>query len=220
FVVLTSRNLQENKDPESAADDFYDTGGFGLDEEHSGCLFYLNMAGGEGNRAYHLSTTGMMIDYFTDERLNRTLNDCSIHLRSGRYAAAAATALAQAEGYVRAGIPEGQYRYDVLTGRRLTARHKALTAAEMLVSALIALVAGFCYVAIVKRGYRLKGSTYRYAYKTNSALVLTDSDDTYLRSTTTRTPRSSSGGGGGGGRGSGVHTGSSGQSHGGGGGRF
>jgi len=221
FVVLTSRNLQENKNPEAAADDFYDAGGFGLDEEHSGCLFYLNMAGGEGNRACHLSTTGMMIDYFSDGRLDRTLNACYTHVRAGRYAAAATVTLEQAASYLHAGIPEGQYRYDVLTGQHLTARHKALTANEMLVSAAIALIAGFIYVAIIKRGYLLKGSTYRYSYKDNSTLAMTDSDDTYLRSTTTRTPRSSGGSGGGGsGKGSGVHIGSSGRSHGGGGFRF
>ena len=220
FVVLTSRDPQENQNPEAAADDFYDTGGFGLDEEHSGCLFYLNMAGGEGNRAFHLSTTGMMIDYFTDDRLDRTLSACRTYLRSGRYAAAAASTLVLTESYIRAGIPEGQYRYDVLTGQRLTARHKALTVAEILVSAAIAFAAGLCYVIFIKRGYRLKGSTYRYSYKTNSTIVITDTDDTYLRSTTTRTPRSSSGGGGGSGKGSGVHIGSSGRSHGGGGFRF
>lgn len=95
----------------------------------------------------------------------------------------------------------------------------------MLVCLAIAAVVGFCFVATVKSRYKLKGSTYDYSFRENSAVRITDRADDYLRTTTTRTrkadpPSGGSGGGFGGSGGSGVHTGSSGTSHGGGGGRF
>ena len=84
---------------------------------------------------------------------------------------------------------------------------------------------GGLFALITSRRYQLKGSTYRYQLQSNSAMELTDSDDQYLRSTTTQTrkPDNRTGGGlggGGFGGGSGVHTGGSGTSHGGGGGKF
>lgn len=62
------------------------------------------------------------------------------------------------------------------------------------------------YVACVKSRYSLKGSTYHYSYQDNGSMKLTDQEDTYLRTTTTRVrkpdPPESTGshGGGGGGK--------------------
>ena len=47
-------------------------------------------------------------------------------------------------GYLRDGIPEGQYRYDILTGEMLTARKKALTTAEAAVCAACLLYTSRC----------------------------------------------------------------------------
>lgn len=219
FVILTSRNAHDGESAETIADDFYDRGGYGFDEEHSGVLYYIDMY----ERYQHLSTTGSMIDYMTDERIASTVDSCQPYLSANNYKAAALTMLSKIEGYYKAGIPEGQYRYDVITGERLTARHKVLTQMELLVSAVIALALGLLYTLIIKRSYQLKGSTYRYQYRSNCDLRMTDTEDTFLRTTTTRMAKPSSGGGSGGGGfsgGSGTHSGSSGTSHGGGGGRF
>ena len=131
------------------------------------------------------------------------------------------------QGYVKAGIPEGQYRYDVITGQQLTARHKALTGGEIVIALAAALVVMLLFTARVKHGYLLKGSTYDYNFRDNSVMNLTNQVDQYLNTTTTRVrkpdpPESRSGGNGGGGfsGGSGVHTSSGGVSHGGGGGHF
>lgn len=223
FVVLTSKEAHGDVSVEQIADDFYDKYAFGLDEENSGILYYVDMY----ERLPHISTTGAMIDYITDSRLESIFNASSPYLTSGDYGTAVNQVLSKVRGYIRAGIPEGQYQYDIITGQQLTARHKALTSNEVLVSALIAGILGLIFVSVVKRRYQLKGSTYTYGYTENCDMRITDTDDTYLRSATrqTRKPQHDDtrggGGGFGGGGGSGVHTGSSGTSHGGGtGGRF
>lgn len=216
FVVLTNDDYQKEDSQQQVADDYYDQHGFGLDSENSGALYYIDMY----NRQEYLSTTGAMIDYMTDARIESALDQSNPQLRLGNYAQAALAMLAKVESFVKAGIPEGQYRYDIVTGQMLTARHKVLTGTEMLVGGVFCLLIGLIFIWIVQARYKLKGSTYHYDYAANAAVEMTDSRDEYLRTTVTRTrkaPPPGSGGGHGGGGGSGVHMGGGGVSHGGGG---
>jgi len=217
FVIYTSDD-PHSESMAAIADDLYDYGGYGLDEDCSGVLYFIDMY----ERTPYLSTTGAAIDYMTDERIEASHDSSYNFLASGRYAEAAAQMIYAVYGYWEMGIPEGQYRYDVITGQRLTARHKVLTGSEMLVCALIALVVGLLFIKTVQGRYTLKGSTYQYAFRENSTVHLTQKNDQFLRTTTTRVRKSqSSSGGGSGGHsgGSGVHRSSSGRSHGGGAGR-
>ncbi len=218
FVIVTS-NESHKGSAQQIADAFYEQGGFGLDEEKSGILYYIDM----DDRYHYLSTTGAMIDYMTDARINNAIDEVTRYLSAGAYAQGASQMISVVRQYVRAGIPEGQYRYDVVTGQQLTARHKALTKNEIILALVIGLVVCLVYVACVRSRYSLKGSTYHYSYQDNGAMKLTDQEDAYLRTTTTRVrkpdPPENTGSHGGGG-GSGVHTSSSGTSHGGGGGHF
>ena len=218
FVILTSSESHDGS-AQQVADEYYDQGGFGLDEEKSGILYYIDM----DDRYHYLSTTGAMIDYMTDARIENAIDEVTRYLSAGAYAQGASQMISIVRQYVRAGIPEGQYRYDVVTGQRLTARHKALTKNEIILALVIGFAVCLIYVACVRSRYSLKGSTYHYSYQDTGAMKLTDQEDTYLRTTTTRVrkpdPPENTGSHGGGG-GSGVHTSSSGTSHGGGGGHF
>ena len=95
---------------------------------------------------------------------------------------------------------------------------------ETAVCAVLAAVAGLAFVVLVKRRYRLKGSTYSYDFRDNCDVTITGRVDDYIRTTTTQArkpdPPRSSGGGGSRGGGSGVHTSIGGGHHGGGGGHF
>ncbi|MCE5343242.1 MAG: TPM domain-containing protein [Eubacteriales bacterium] len=213
FVVLTSDTETGETSQQQVADDFYDQGGYGLGDEHSGALYYIDMY----NRQEYLSTAGAMIDYMTDARIQGALDVSNPNLRAGRYADAALAMIAKVQLYVKAGIPEGQYRYDIVTGQMLTARHKVLTGTEMLVGGALCLFIGLIFVLIVQARYKLKGNTYRYDYATNADVDITDSRDEYLRTTVTRTRKAPPPGSGGGGGGSGVHMSGGGVSHGGGG---
>jgi uncharacterized protein len=221
FVLVTTRTAHEGVSQQTIADDYYDKYGFGLDEEHSGVLYYIDMY----EREHYLSTTGKMIDIMTDQRIDSAINSVQPDLTAGDYADAVSSMLSILRQNIKKGIPEGQFQYDVITGQQLTPRHKALTVNEILISLGIAAAIGGVFALIVSRRYQLKGSTYRYQLESNSAMELTDTQDQFLRSATTQArkpdPRSGGGFGGGGfGGGSGVHIGSSGSSHGGGGGKF
>ena len=217
FVIVTSDESHSGS-AQQIADAFYEQGGFGLDEEKSGILYYIDM----DDRYHYLSTTGAMIDYMTDARIDNAIGEVSRYLSAGAYAQGASQMISIVRQYVRAGVPEGQYRYDVVTGQRLTARHKALTRNEIILALVIGFAVCLIYVACVRSRYSLKGSTYHYSCQDNASMKLTGQEDAYLRTTTTRVrkpdPPKNTGSHGGGG--SGVHTSSSGTSHGGGGGHF
>ena len=216
FVVLTSSTSHGDASQQDIADAFYEKGGFGLDSDQSGVLYYIDMY----DRQEYISTTGAMIDYLTDERIELALDASNPNLRNGLYAAGAQAMLSKVTEFIKAGIPEGQYRYDVVTGQMLTARHKVLTGTEMLVGGGLCLLVGFIFIGWVKSRYKLKGSTYHYDYAMNADVDMKESRDDYLRTTVTRqrkAPPPSSGGGFGGSGGSGVHSSGGGVSHGGGG---
>lgn len=219
FVIYTSSAAHEGSQ-QQVADGLYDLGGYGLGEDASGILYYIDMY----ERIPYLTTTGAMIDYMTDERIDEAHERSYHYLASGDYMGAAKQMISTVQGYVARGIPEGAYRYDVVTGRRLTQRHKALTLGEIALCGLGALAAALVFVKTVEARYRLKGSTYEYSFRENGQMQITGQTDDYLRTTTTRTrrtppPSSGSGGGGGHHGGSGVHTSGGGVSHGGGAGR-
>ncbi|MBP3541906.1 MAG: TPM domain-containing protein [Clostridia bacterium] len=234
FAVVTYNGPMRLSSAQDEADVFYEDGCLagvlgnvepaGNDED-SGMLLYINLYEGE----YHVSTTGRMIDYITDSRGSSLNSELGSGLRSGRqtgdYASCVLRLLDSTSRYVRQGIPEGQYQYDVVTGQMLTPRHKALTSGEILVSGIIGLVVCLIFTGSVNSSYSLKHSTYSYAYRQNSKMSLSRSSDQYLRTSVSRTRRYTdsgrgSGGGFGGGGGSGVHVSSGGGSHGGFGGKF
>ena len=207
-VVIINQEIGSQSHHEIAREYYYSLD-FGLGDDASGVLYYLNM--NENNRYEYLYTDGAMIDYMTDERIESALDQSNPLLRQGLYKEGALAMIEAVLSFVNKGIPEGQYRYDVVTGEILTARHKVLTVPEMLIGAGICLLIGIAFIWMVSSRYKLKGSTYRYDYSANSDLTMTENTDQYIRTTVTRTRRAQSsggsGGGGGFGGGSGVHSG-------------
>ena len=228
FVVLTSEEAEYSASDTQAekigmafADDFYDYNGFGAGEDYSGIIYFIDMS----NRMPIITTCGKMINYITDARLETMLDHSWNHLSEGDFSGSVLSVVQDTLSYVKAGVPEGQYQYDTETGQVTTPAFKVLTVAEMGIAAGVAAVAGIILYVSVHGTYQLKGSTYEYAVRENSDVVITGSQDQFLRTSVTRMPkpkppRNISGGGTfGGGRASGTHMSSSGRSHGGGGGR-
>lgn len=220
FGIITTAGAHD-RTQQDIADEFYEAGEYGMGEYNSGILYYIDMY----ERIPYLCTSGLMIDYMTDERIEAAHEKVYNYLAYGQYGDAAAAMIETVGAYMRKGIPEGQYRYDVITGQRLSSYHKALTTGEIGVCAILAAIAALIYTASVNHGYSLKGSTYDYSFRENCEVTLTDRTDEYLRTTTTRTrkaqppPPSSGGGSGHRSGGSGVHVSRSGGSFGGGAGR-
>ena len=217
-VVVTSRAPGYN-DTQDFADLYYERNGYGLGDDKAGLLYLIDMR----NRVPCISTSGVMIDYITDSRLNE-LFDCSYDLLAGgQYGQSTITLLTRLESFLRKGRQEGSFRYDAETGERLSGLYNVLTGGETLVAALAGLaVAAVLYMAVTAR-YNLKGGAYRYDLAGNTSCQLTRDDETFLRQNVVRTrntpPPQGGGGGGSSGSGSRVHTSSSGGVHGGGVGR-
>ena len=70
-AVVVTIDDAEGKSSAAYADDFYDYNGFGRQEDHRGALFLIDM----DNREIYLSTTGLMIRYMTDARVERLLDE-------------------------------------------------------------------------------------------------------------------------------------------------
>lgn len=224
IVILTTRDVPKDYSEDMRrvrdyADDFYDNGGYGMGKDNSGMLILLDM----NNRVIWLSTGGVMIDYITDSREESIIDAGYDDLRRGNYGRALIASLNKVKDFMDKGREEGTFRYDEVTGERLSGMYNVLTSGEILVAAMAGLaVAGVIWMS-VSGTYQLKGSTYSYDLDRNSALTLTKDTEHFVRQFSTRTPRSTGTGSGGGGHssgGSGVHRSSGGVSHGGGGRRF
>ena len=107
LVIVTSNDVPKNKTQEYA-DDFYDYGGYGLDEEKSGALLLLDMK----NRQLYISTTGKMIDIIDDQREDSIFDLAISKMKSKDYYEVCNIFLSLASKYVESGAKKGTFRYD------------------------------------------------------------------------------------------------------------
>lgn len=223
IVILTTYDVPSTYSDaviQDYADTYFDDHGYGLGEDRAGLLYMIDMT----NRAPCISTSGVMIDYITDSRLETLFNVSYDELAEGEYGRAAVALLNYLERFLKEGRQEGSFRYDAETGQRLSGLYNKLTGMEALIALAAGLaVAGVMY-AMVSARYNLKGSTYQYDRAANTSCELTKNDASFLRQSVSVVRHSTSnggrsGGGGYGGGGSSVHRSSGGRSHGGGVGR-
>lgn len=222
-AVLTTYDVPaaySNAPIQDYADLYYENNGYGLGDDKAGLLYMIDMT----NRMPCISTSGVMIDYITDSRLEDLLDVSGDFLSSGQYGKAALHLLNKLERQLAEGRQEGSFRYDAETGKRLTGLYNNLTDNEILLAAASGIaVALFMYFTVSSR-YNLKGSTYTYDRNANTDCQITNAQERFVRETRRVVHNQSGGGsrggsGSGGGSGSRVHTSSSGGSHGGGVGR-
>lgn len=222
-AVLTSNDVPLNRTA-SYADNYYEEQGFGVGADHSGMLLLIDMS----NRELYISTEGRMIDYITDSRLDKLLDAGYNELSRGRYGSGAMSVLNLLNTYLDQGRERGSYRYDAVTGQRLTNEYNPLTFGEIMLALIVAIAAAGIFMASVSASYQLKGGAYRYGMDGNVARVLTRDEEHFVTQHVTRrvnqpTPPAghhSSGSHHSSGRGSAVHHSSSGRTHGGGGRKF
>lgn len=218
-VVLTTYDVSATHSDapiQDYADLYFENNGYGLGDDKAGLLYMIDMT----NRAPCISTSGVMIDYITDSRLEDLFDVSGDFLSSGQYGKAALRLLNKLESFLVEGREEGSFRYDAETGKRLTGLYNKLTEGETMLAAVCgAAVALFMYF-YVSSLYNLKGNTYSYNVDANTDCQITNAQERFVRETR-RVVRNQSGNGGsrggsGGGNGSRVHTSSSGGFHGGG----
>lgn len=198
------------KTSQAYADDFYDEMVPGTD----GLALLIDM----DNREITVSTSGIAIRYLTDERIENILDAGYEYVSDGDYYGCFDAMLEEVSYYYNAGIEDGQYNYDVETGE--ISRYYSLSATEV-VTAIVAgvAVAVIVFLCIVGK-YRLKFGSYKYDFRQNGYLKLTEKEDVFVNQHVVHhhIQRESSSGGSGStssGRSS-THTSSSGQTQGGG----
>ncbi|MGN0352310.1 MAG: TPM domain-containing protein [Roseburia sp.] len=189
------------------ADDFYDDHA----DSEDGVVLLIDM----DNREVYLSTAGSAIRYLTDSRIDRITENAASYAGDGDYATCFGTMVGGVEEAYEAGIPSGQYNYDVETGA--VSRYHSISLVEVIVALVLGcVVAGIVYASIIGT-YRLKLGTYHYDGHRDGKLNLVRKEDRLIHKFVTHHHIQQSSGNGGSGNRSSVHTSSSGRSHGGGG---
>ena len=111
-VIVTTSNTH-GKSSEAYADDFYDENDFGTGSDKDGVLFLIDM----DNRNIWISTSGSMIDYLEDWRIEKILDDVYPYMADSSYYSAADVFVRSTAAFVDQGIPEGHQRVDRETGK-------------------------------------------------------------------------------------------------------
>lgn len=165
-----------------------------IGNDQNGSALMIDM----GNRNLHVSTSGNMLDYINDARLDDMLDNIYDQMTAGNYYQAARVYLENAASYVEAGVPGGHYHVDRETGK--ITYYKVLTPLEIGISLLVAAVISIAFFIIVKSRYQLKMGGYKYPYREKSSIKLTQKEDRLVNSfvTTRRIPRPPKNNGGGG----------------------
>lgn len=197
FIVTTTANTE---DPEAFADNFLANA---VGNNQNGSVLLLDM----GQRKIQVSTSGNMIDYITDSRLEKMLDNIYDQMSAGNYYQAAEVYLQDAQQFVEDGVPSGQYRIDRDTGK--ITYYKSLTPVEAAISLGLAAIISLVFFFRIKSSYQLKSGGYKYAYQQKASVTLTQKEDRLVNSfvTTRRIPRPPKNNGGGfGGGGSTTHS--------------
>lgn len=221
IVVLTVDSL-DGKTAEAYADDYYDYTGYGVGENHDGCLLLVSMT----EREWHLSTTGFGITALTDAGIDYIGNKILSDLSNGDYYNAFDNYSNLVYDFVTKAYNGLPYDYDNLNQYDSSydanaSDGKKDTKDSFGTAVICGVVAGLVITLIIISILRGKMKTVYHKTQANEylvqdSLVLTGSHDIFLTKHVTRTAKESSSGKGG----SSTHSGSSGTSHGGGGGHF
>lgn len=184
MFVLTSQDVPSGQTT-AYADDYFDYNGLGMGDDRAGMLYLIDMH----NRQCWISTRGVMIDYITDEREEGILDAGWDEMLDKEYGQSVIKVLKQTEKYLKQGRTSGQFRYDEVTGRRLTELYEPenmLTSMEILIAAIAGLAVMGIFIASVSGKYSLKGSTYSYDLNGLASVKLSRNDSHFVREHVTR----------------------------------
>lgn len=152
LVIATCLDA-DGKSGQEYANDFYDMGGFGTGDDHSGALFLIDM----DNRELVISTTGEMIDILTDARQDRILDEVYEAVSDGSYYEAGEIFTDFARDFCRLGVEAGQYQaYEWEEDRPAGLINGSLGLFEFIGAILVAAAAGAIGCSSVKRRYAME----------------------------------------------------------------
>ncbi len=150
-AAVVTANAKNGLNTQDFAEGCYVEGGFGVGREHSGFLYLIDME----DRVPHIATQGGAIDIFDDANLEKTLDRSYDYLASGDYAGSASLILNDFGAYYDDAVSRG-FTYDKESGTwTAPPRKRSLSFLKILISALVAGIAGGGAVTAVKRQYAL-----------------------------------------------------------------
>jgi len=201
LVIVTEKNIGASN-PMNYADDFFDNNGYGLGQNHDGCLFLLVTE----SRDYWFSTSGRGIKILNSAAGDKLESNVVKLLREGSYYNAFRIFLLNWNEFLALEAKGRSYNF-----------FYQWNAVLVLIVWVLALAIGFIIVQVWKKRMNTAlPQTQAAAYMVPGSLAFTEKKDSFLYSTITRVKIESQSGSSGGG----VHTGSSGSSHGGRGGNY
>lgn len=195
------------------ADQFYIDKELGTGEDYSGALFLIDM----GRRELTFSTSGKMIRYLPDSRLEAIYKDVIAYAAEGDYYGAASAFVKDVEICYDNKIAANQYNQDTETGK--ISRYRSIQWYEALFAFAVAIVCGFSACAAVVHDYGMKNqvsrmsANFKVSYRKDSAFrmgnILADVLlGSYITHRIIASAKNNGGGfGGGGGRGGGSFSG-------------
>jgi uncharacterized protein len=203
LVIVTEKSIGDAS-PETYADDFFDTNGYGIGSNRDGCLF-LRVT---GTKDYYFSTTGRGIKILNQTALNKLKSDVEDFLGKGAPYAAFHAFVLDWDQFLSLEAKGRNYNF-----------FQQWNIVLLIIVWVFALIIGFAVVHSWRRGMNTAMSQAQAAaYVVSGSLNFTEKKESFLYSNTSKTPRSSGGGSSSLVKGA-IRTGSSGMRHGGGGGR-
>ena len=162
MIVTTTSNSEE---PRDFADNYLRDA---VGNDQNGSVLLLDM----GQREIYISTSGNMIDYLTDSRIDSILDDVYDQMTNAAYYNAAKAYLSKSATYVEDGVPGGHYRVDEETGK--ITRYKVLTTVEIIIAVVLALILSLVFYFVTVSRYQLKSGIYKYPFREKSSIKLTE----------------------------------------------
>lgn len=196
FIVTTSTNTEK---AQTFAQNYLRDK---IGNDANGVVLLIDM----NQRKLYIATSGNMIDYLTDSRIDALLDEVTENVQNEAYYAAGATFIEHTLADVKKGVPSGSYRVDTQTGK--ITYYKSITPVEAGVAALVAVIVSLTFFFVIKARYQLKLGTYHYEAADHSNLNITEQADTLTNSfvTTRIIPKANNNNGGGGGGGSSTYS--------------
>ncbi len=207
IMAVTTKDA-EGMDGETYAETWFDE----VTKKDDGIICAIDM----DNREIVVRAFGEAMYYITDDRKEKILDAGYDEIVQEQYGATLKAMLWEVEAAYDEENPRDNYLYDEDTGKTTNYQegHRGITRMEIVIAALLAIVAGGITAASVIGTYRLKFGGYRYPMEKNGSVRLRQQEDRLVNQFVTHRhiPKENSGSSGGGAGRSTVHKGAGGRS--------
>lgn len=213
-MAVVTINTNSKASAMAYADDFYDYNDFGLGSTFDGLLFLIDM----DNREMWISTTGEAIIMYDDYRIDKILDETYNYISSKKYYKCAEAFVEKASTYASSGTPSSNSNYKIDENGNYVRINSKNTFPIFGILAFSLIVSSIFIGISCSRHKTIKKATQAKHYLVKDSFKLTENEDRFITTHTSKVydPPSSSRSGGG----SSTHHSSSGRSHGGGGRKF